>query len=101
MILLYRSPQCGNTTLDPILASVSSNTGGWVNYLLVYVRITNFVFETKSSSLVVPGKEPSPTSSSLSLGILGERLVVGFLGGIFLQTTRVSGQPIRVLLNKL
>jgi hypothetical protein len=77
------------------------NVGGWVNYFLVDVQITDFVFETKSSSLVVPGVDPSPTSGSFSLGVLGERLVVGFLGGIFLQTTRVSGQPLRVLLTKL
>ena len=30
------------------------------------------------------GKEPSPTYGSFSFGALRDRLVVGFLGGIFL-----------------
>jgi hypothetical protein len=51
----------------------------------VDVQITDSVFETKSSSLAAPSVDPSPTSASFILGILGERLVIGFLGGIFLQ----------------
>jgi hypothetical protein len=68
-----------------VLSSVSSNAGGWVNSFLVDVRITNFVFETKSSSLAMPGVIPLSISASFILGILSVCLVVGFLGGIFLQ----------------
>ena len=35
-----------------------------------------------SNCFVTLGEEPSPTSSSFSLGTLDDRLVVGFLGGI-------------------
>jgi hypothetical protein len=81
---LYMSPQCGSTTLDHVLASMSLNTEGWVNCVLVDVQIIDSIFEKKSSFLLAPSVEPSPTSSSFSLGALGECLVVGFLGGIFL-----------------
>jgi hypothetical protein len=58
-------------------------------FFLVEVWIIDSVFETKSSSLAVPGVDPSPTSGSFILGVLGERLVVGFLGGIFLQKRKI------------
>jgi len=47
----------------------------------------DFVFEEKSNSLATLGIDPSLTFGSFSLGILGERLVVGFLGGIFCKQT--------------
>jgi hypothetical protein len=36
-----------------------------------------------SNYLTTSGEDPSPTSASFNFGALGERLVVGFLGGIF------------------
>jgi hypothetical protein len=36
-----------------------------------------------SNCLTVPREDPSPTSASFNFGALGERSVVGFLGGIF------------------
>jgi hypothetical protein len=42
----------------------------------------------KSSSLAVTGVDPSSISNYFILGILGERLVVGFRGGIFLHKTK-------------
>jgi hypothetical protein len=64
------------------------NTEGWVNCFLVEVQIIDFIFETKSSSLAVPGVDCSLTFGYFILGVLGERLVVGFLGGIFLFLAR-------------
>lgn len=46
-------------------ASVSPNVGGWVNYFLVKVWITDSVFETKSSSLVVVDVDPLSICNSL------------------------------------
>jgi hypothetical protein len=45
--------------------------------------MTGSALVAKSSCLVVPGEDPSPTSASFNFGSLGEHLVVGFLGGIF------------------
>jgi hypothetical protein len=45
--------------------------------------MTGSTLVEKSSCLAVSGEDPSPTSASFSFGALGERLVVGFLGGIF------------------
>jgi hypothetical protein len=67
---------------------MSPNARGWENFFLVDVRITGSIFETKSSSLVAPGVDPSLISASFFLGVLGERLVVGFLGGFFLSLAR-------------
>jgi hypothetical protein len=47
--------------------------------------MTGSTLVEKSSCLAVSGEDPSPTSASFSFGALGERLVVGFLGGIFLH----------------
>jgi hypothetical protein len=62
---------------------VSLNIGVWINCFLVDVRITYSVFDAKPKSLATLVVDPSPTYGSFSLGVLGERLVVGFLGGIF------------------
>jgi hypothetical protein len=37
-----------------------------------------------SNYLAVPGEDPSPTSASFNSDALRERLVIGFLGDIFL-----------------
>jgi hypothetical protein len=66
-----------------VIASVLLKDGGWVNLFLVEVQITDSVFETKSICLAAPSVDPSPTSDSFILGILGEHLVIGFLGGGF------------------
>jgi hypothetical protein len=63
---------------------MSLNARVWVNLFFVAVQINDYVFETKSSSLTLSGVDPSPTFGSLILCILGECLVIGFLGGIFL-----------------
>jgi hypothetical protein len=55
----------------------------------VEVWMIDYVFETKSSALAAPSVDPSPTSISFILGIIDERLVVGFLGGIFLQKRKI------------
>jgi hypothetical protein len=62
---------------------MSSNIGGWENSFLVDVQIIGSAFEVKSSSLAVPSEDPSPTFASFLLGVLGELLVVHFLGCIF------------------
>jgi hypothetical protein len=61
------------------------DVGGWVNCFLVKVWIVDYVFEIKSISLAVGSVNPSSISSSFILGILGEHLVVGFRGEIFLH----------------
>jgi hypothetical protein len=48
----------------------------------VVVLMTGSGLGMYSNCLAVPGEEPSPVSGSFSFGALGERLVVGFLGGI-------------------
>jgi hypothetical protein len=58
---------------------MSLNVGGWINFFLVDVQITNFVFEVKSNSLTALGVDPSPTSGSFILGVLGEHLFFVFL----------------------
>jgi hypothetical protein len=70
-----------------MVASVSVNTGGWINYFLVDVRIIDSIFEVKSNSLATLGLDPSSIFGSFSLGILGEPLVVEFLGGILCKQT--------------
>jgi hypothetical protein len=81
------SPQSESTTLDPVVSYVSPNFAGWVKCFLVDVKIINSIFEVKSNSLSMLSVYPSPTYGSFSLGILGEHLVVEFLGGIFYKQT--------------
>jgi hypothetical protein len=82
--MLNRSPQCGSTALDPVLDFVSLNVEGWENSLLVDVWIIGYSLKEKSISLSASDVDPLLTSSSFVLGVLGEHLVIGFLGGIFL-----------------
>jgi hypothetical protein len=70
-----------------MLSSVSSKVRGWEKYFFVEVLMTSSTLGACSNYLAVPGEDPSPISSSFSLGSLGECLVVGFLSGIF-PTTR-------------
>jgi len=42
------------------------------------MKITDFVFETKSSCLAVPCVDPSPTFDSFILGVLGKHMVEAF-----------------------
>jgi hypothetical protein len=82
MILLKRSPHCGDITLDSVLPSVSMETKD----LFVEVFMTDSTPRVYSNCLTVPGEEPSPVSTSFSSGGLGKHLVVGFLRGIFPAT---------------
>jgi hypothetical protein len=68
--------------LDSVLSSVSPKTEGWTKAFLVDVLMTGSTLGAYSNCLIVPREEPSPILASFSLGALGERLVVGFLGGI-------------------
>jgi hypothetical protein len=86
LILLKRSPHYGRITLDLVLSSVSPKVGGWTKYFFVDVLMTGSTLGAYSNCLVVPGEEPSPISTSFSLGSLGEHLVVGFLGDILPAT---------------
>jgi hypothetical protein len=45
--------------------------------------MTGSTLGENSNCLAVSGEDPSPISASFNFGALGERLVVGFLGGIF------------------
>jgi hypothetical protein len=82
LILLKRSAHCGRINLDLVLASISPKARGWTKYFFVDVLITGSALGVYSNCLVVPGEESSPVSASFSLGSLGKRLVVGFLGDI-------------------
>jgi hypothetical protein len=53
---------------------------------LVDVLMTGTGFGVNSNCLATIGEEPSPASGSFSFGTLGDFLVVGFLGGIFLPS---------------
>jgi hypothetical protein len=44
--------------------------------------MTSFSLGENSNCFVIDGEDPSPTSDSFSFNALGDRLVVGFLGGI-------------------
>jgi hypothetical protein len=55
---------------------------GWMKSFFVDVLMTCSGLGVYSNCLTTPGEEPSPTSGSFSFGTLGDRLVVGFLGGI-------------------
>jgi hypothetical protein len=68
--------------LDPVLASISPKTGVWTNVFFVQNFMTKSSLGVYSNWLAVPGEEPSPVSSSFSLGSLDEHLVIGFLGDI-------------------
>jgi hypothetical protein len=59
---------------------------------LVDVFITVSSLGANSSCFDTPGEEPSPTSGSFSFGALGDRLVVGFHGGIIpaIETNRLE-----------
>jgi hypothetical protein len=81
--MLKKSPHCGSTTFDLVLSSVSLNARGWENTLLVDVQMTGSTLVEKSRFLVVLREYTSLTSTSFSFGAIGERLVIGFLGGIF------------------
>jgi hypothetical protein len=83
--MLNKYPHCGSTTFYPVLASVSSNVGSWANAFLVVVRMTGSTLVEKSNCLAALGEDPSLTSAYFIFGALRERLVVGFLGGIFLH----------------
>jgi hypothetical protein len=72
--------------LDPVLASVSSKVGGWMKTFFVVVLMTGSILGVYSNCFVAPREEPSPTSGSFNFGALDDHLVVGFLGGIFLET---------------
>jgi hypothetical protein len=82
LILLKRSPQCGSTILDPVLASVSPKVEGWMKTFFVTVLTTGSDLETYPNFLVVLGEETSLVYGSFSFGALGEHMVVGFLSGI-------------------
>jgi hypothetical protein len=69
-----------------ILASVSPKAGDWSKYFFVEVLMIGSALGVYSNGLVVPGEEPSPVLASFSLGTLGKRLVVRFLGGTFTAT---------------
>jgi hypothetical protein len=79
LIMLKRYPHCGSATLDPMLASVSPNTRGWMKTFFVIFLTISSTLGAYSNFLVVPGEEPSPVFGSLSFGALNEFLVVGFL----------------------
>jgi hypothetical protein len=64
---------------------VSPNAGGWENTFLVDVQMTGSTLVEKLICLAALGKDPSPISTSFNFGALDERLVIGFLGGIFLH----------------
>jgi hypothetical protein len=68
--------------LDLVLSSISPKVKGWIRAFFVEVFMTDSSLGVYSNYLVVPGEEPSPVSSSFSLGALVKRLVVGFLEGI-------------------
>jgi hypothetical protein len=53
-----------------------------VKTFLVDVLMTGSGLGENSNCFAAAGEEPSPTSGSFSFGALGDRLVVGFLGGI-------------------
>jgi hypothetical protein len=82
--MLNKYPHYGSTTFDPIRASMFSNAGGWENSILVDIRMTSSTLVEKSSFLTSSDDYPSLTSAYFIFGALGEILVVGFLGGIFL-----------------
>jgi hypothetical protein len=82
LILLKRSPRYGSSTLDPVPTSIFPRTGGWTKAFFVDVLMMGSALRVYSICLTVPEEEPSPVSASFSLGGLGERLVVGFLGDI-------------------
>jgi hypothetical protein len=54
-----------------------------VNAFLVDALMTSSTLGENSNCLVVSGEYPSPISTSFNFGALDERLVIGFLGGIF------------------
>jgi hypothetical protein len=45
--------------------------------------MTGSTLGENSNYLAMLGEYPSPISASFNFGALGERLVIGFLGGIF------------------
>jgi hypothetical protein len=51
--------------------------------------MTGYGLRVYSNCFVALGEEPSPTSGSFSFCALGDRLVVGFLGGI-VPTTKIK-----------
>lgn len=56
----------------------------------VDVLMTGSGLGENCNCFAAPEEEPSPTSGSFSLGALGDRLVVGFLGGIVLANRNKS-----------
>jgi hypothetical protein len=82
---LNRSPHYERIIFDLVLVSVSQNVGGWENAFLVDVLMTGSALVENSNCFTASREDPSSTSTSFNFGSLGERLVVGFLGGIFLQ----------------
>jgi hypothetical protein len=47
--------------------------------------MTDSTLVKNDNYIATPGEYPLPTSGSFKFGFLGEHLVIGFLGGIFLQ----------------
>jgi hypothetical protein len=47
--------------------------------------MTSSTLVANSNYLEALGEDPSPTSTSFNFGSLGEVLVIGFLGGIFMK----------------
>jgi hypothetical protein len=86
LIMLNRSPNCGSTTLDPVLASISPKARGWKKNFFVFILTAGSGLEMYSNCLMIPREEPSPISGYFRFGSLLERLVVGFLDDIFSTT---------------
>jgi hypothetical protein len=86
LIMLKISPHCGSAILDPVVASISPKAGAWMKTFFIIVLMTGSGLGIYSNCLTIHGEETSPICSYFSFGALGERLVVGFVGGIFPAT---------------